>query len=102
MAFYALAVVADVAYIAGIEGLLPRAVTSPLTLLMGKCMLSLALFVVVMYIGVFAKGSRVHQWLKPVRSGACPSSHAFWPADIWRCIWPPMLRGLEARWGRMC
>ena len=37
VAFYALAVVADVAYIAGIEGLLPRAVTSPLTLLMGKC-----------------------------------------------------------------
>lgn len=68
VAFYALAVVADVAYIAGIEGLLPRAVTSPLTLLMGKCMLSLALFVVVMYIGVFAKGSRVHQWLKPVRA----------------------------------
>lgn len=66
--FYVLAVVADVAYIAGIEGLLPRAVTSPLTLLMGKCMLSLALFVVVMYIGVFAKGSRVHQWLKPVRA----------------------------------
>ena len=48
---------AALAYIAGIEGLLPRAVTSPLTLLMGKCMLSLALFVVVMYIGVFAKGS---------------------------------------------
>ena len=68
VAFYALAVVADVAYIAGIEGLLPRAVASPLTLLMGKCMLSLALFVVVMYIGVFAKGSRVHQWLKPVRA----------------------------------
>ena len=68
VAFYALAVVADVAYIAGIEGLLPRAVTSPLTLLMGKCMLSLALFVVVMYIGVFAKGSRAHQWLKPVRA----------------------------------
>ena len=68
VAFCALAVVADVAYIAGIEGLLPRAVASPLTLLMGKCMLSLALFVVVMYIGVFAKGSRVHQWLKPVRA----------------------------------
>ena len=32
VAFYALAVAADVAYIAGIEGLLPRAVTSPLTL----------------------------------------------------------------------
>lgn len=68
VAFYGLAVVADVAYIVGIEGLFPRVVMGPLTLLMGKCMLSLALFVVVMYIGVFAKGSRVHQWLKPVRA----------------------------------
>ena len=66
--FYVLAVAADVAYIAGIERLLPRAVMSVLALPMGKCMLSLALFVVVMYIGVFAKGSRVHQWLKPVRA----------------------------------
>lgn len=66
--FYGLAVGADVAYIVGIEGLLPRAAMGPLTLLMGKCVLSLALFVVVMYIGVFAKGSKVHQWLKPVRS----------------------------------
>ncbi len=69
VAFYGLAVVADVTYIVGIEGLLPRAVMGPLTLLMGKCMLSLALFVVVMYVGVFVKGSRAHQWLKPVRSG---------------------------------
>lgn len=68
VAFYVLAVAADVAYIIGIEGLLPRAVMGPLTLLMGKCVLSLALFVVVMYIGVFAKGSKVRQWLKPVRS----------------------------------
>ena len=68
VAFYVLAVAADVAYVIGVEGLLPRVVMGPLTLLMGKCVLSLALFVVVMYIGVFAKGSKVHQWLKPVRS----------------------------------
>ena len=99
VAFYVLAVAADVAYVIGVEGLLPRVVMGPLTLLMGKCVLSLALFVVVMYIGVFAKGSRVHQWLKPVRSRACPLSHAFWLADIWRCIWPPTLRDSAARWG---
>lgn len=68
VAFYILAVALDAAYIVGIEGLLPRVVMGPLTLLMGKCVLSLALFVVVMYIGVFAKGSKAHQWLKPVRS----------------------------------
>lgn len=68
VAFYILAVALDAACIVGIEGLLPRVVMGPLTLLIGKCVLSLALFVVVMYIGVFAKGSRVHQWLKPVRA----------------------------------
>lgn len=66
--FYGLAVMLDIAYVVAIEGFLPRAVMGPLTLLMGKCMLSFALFVVVMYIGVCAKGSRVRQWLKPVRS----------------------------------
>ncbi len=39
----------------------------PLYAAHGQCVLSLALFVVVMYIGVFAKGSKVHQWLGPVR-----------------------------------
>ena len=51
VAFYVLAVAADVAYVIGVEGLLPRVVMGPLTLLMGKCVLSLALFVVVT--GVF-------------------------------------------------
>ena len=99
VAFYVLAVAADVAYVIGVEGLLPRVVMGPLTLLMGKCVLSLALFVVVMYIGVFAKGSKVHQWLKPVRSELLPLSHAFWLAGIWRCIWAPTLRDSAARWG---
>lgn len=67
-AFYILAVALDAAYIVGIEGFLPRVVMGPLTLLMGKCVLSLALFVVVMYIGVFAKGSKAHQWLRPMRA----------------------------------
>lgn len=95
-------VVADVAYIAGIEGLLPRAVTSPLTLLMGKCMLSLALFVVVMYIGVFAKGSRAHQWLKPgARRAFHPRVHfglrTYGGVSGLLCS-----RGSGARWGRTC
>lgn len=66
--FYLLAVAVDVAYVLAARGVLPRAVFSALSLPIGKCMLSLALFVVVMYIGVFPQGSRVHQLLKPVRS----------------------------------
>lgn len=42
-------------------------VMSVLLPLMGKCMLSLALFVVVMYIGVLSSSSRLRQWLNPVR-----------------------------------
>lgn len=66
--FYLLAVVADAAYVAGMEGFLPRAAIAPLTMLLGKCMLSLALFVIVMYIGVFARDSRAYRSLALVRA----------------------------------
>lgn len=36
--------------------------------LMRKCLLPLALFVVVMYIGVFPKTSKVSLWLRPIRA----------------------------------
>ncbi|MEF9876498.1 MAG: hypothetical protein RR772_06270 [Gordonibacter sp.] len=35
---------------------------------MQKCMLPLALFAVVMFIGVFARDSKVGSWLRPVRA----------------------------------
>lgn len=74
MAFYVLAVAADVAYVIGVEGLLPRVVMGPLTLLMGKCVLSLALFVVVMYIGVSPRDRRCISGLSRC-AASCPLSH---------------------------
>ena len=74
----------------------------PLTLLMGKCVLSLALFVVVMYIGVFAKGSKVHQWLKPVRSELSITRMHFGLRAYGGVSSAPMLRDSAARWGRTC
>lgn len=51
VAFYAAAIAIDVVYVYGVFFGLPRAIWSPLFVLIQKCELSLALFVVVMFIG---------------------------------------------------
>ena len=66
--FYVLAIALDVFFAAGLSLGLPRELWSVLMLLMQKCTLSLAIFVVVMYIGVFRVDSQVGRWLRPVRS----------------------------------
>lgn len=66
-AFYGLAVLLATALFAGGAGLLGTA-WKPLILLLQRCMLPLALFTVVMYIGVFPKDSRVGRWLRPIRA----------------------------------
>lgn len=66
--FYVLAIALDVLFAAGSSLGLPRELWSALLLLMQKCTLSLAVFVVVMYIGVFRVDSPVGRWLRPVRS----------------------------------
>lgn len=68
LAFYIAAIALDALFIAGSTFGLPRDVWAVLFVLVQKCMLSMALFVVVMYIGVFRKDSRVAQWFKPVRA----------------------------------
>lgn len=68
MLFYALAVIVDVLFVVGSFVALPRTLWSGLFLLVQKCTLSLALFVVVMYIGVFARDSKVKRWLRPIRA----------------------------------
>lgn len=68
MAFYALAVAVDVAFIAGVVFGMPRSVWLVFFTLVQKCTLSLALFVVVMYIGAFHKESKVSRWLRPIRA----------------------------------
>ena len=68
MAFYAAALLVDVAFVAGTFWGMPRDAWSVFFVLIQKCLLPLALFVVVMYIGVLDRGSRACMWLKPVRA----------------------------------
>lgn len=68
MAFYVAAVVLDVLYFTGSYWGMPRPMWTTLFPLVQKCLLPLAMFVVVMYIGVLSKESRAYKWLKPVRA----------------------------------
>lgn len=66
--FYALAILIDLAYIATFSFTMPRVVWKVIFVLIQKCTLSLAIFIVVMYIGVFSRNSKVSTWLRPIRS----------------------------------
>ena len=68
VAFYVLCVAADVLFVAGTLGFLPAGVQDVLFLLLRKCTLALALFVIVMYVGVFARESKVRGYLAPIRA----------------------------------
>lgn len=67
-AFYALAALLNVLYMANAFVDFPDAVRRAAFLLMQKCTLSLALFAVVMFIGAFRKDSKVGALLRPVRA----------------------------------
>jgi len=47
---------------------MPRELWSTIFYLMQKCALSVAMFVLVMFIGVFPQGSPVYNWFKPIRA----------------------------------
>ena len=66
--FYALCVALNIVYIATLTFTLPHLARETIFLLMQKCTLALALFTVVMYIGVLDKGSRASRELRPIRS----------------------------------
>lgn len=68
LAFYALAVALDVLFVVGSFVGLPPLLYDVLFLLLHKCTLATALFAVVMYIGVFARDSRVTAYLRPIRA----------------------------------
>lgn len=65
---YAAAVAIDGAYFAAELFGAPFWLWNPLFLLVQKCLLALALFAVVMYIGCFSRTSGVSLWLRPVRA----------------------------------
>ena len=65
---YGFALVVDGAYLAADFFGAPYWLWAPLFVLVQKCLLALALFTVVMYIGCFSRASRVSFWLRPVRA----------------------------------
>lgn len=67
-ALYVLALGVDAAYFAAGGLGVPFWLWQVLFMLVQKCYLSLALFVVVMYIGCFPRDSKVSYWLRPVRA----------------------------------
>ena len=66
--FYLLAAGLVVLFVASSYIDLPRDLWSTLFYLMQKCALSVALFVLVMFIGVFPEDSAVCRWFKPIRA----------------------------------
>lgn len=67
-AFYALAVALDLLFVVGSFVRLPGVLDDALFLLLHKCTLATALFVIVMYIGVFKRDGRVSQQFRPIRA----------------------------------
>lgn len=67
-AWYAASVLLVAAYIAGVRGVLPAWADGAVFLLMQKGTLATALFVVVMFIGVFPQDSKVRRRLGPIRA----------------------------------
>ncbi|MEC4271922.1 hypothetical protein VJ923_01945 [Adlercreutzia sp. R25] len=65
---YVFAIVVDGVYLAAELIGVPYGLWVPLFMLVQKCMLALALFTVVMFIGCFPRTSRVSFWLRPVRA----------------------------------
>lgn len=70
MVFYVLAIALDVIFVCHSTGVfaLPRDVWKVMFELIQSCMLPMAMFMIVMYIGCFKKGGKAYTWLKPIRS----------------------------------
>lgn len=68
LVFYAIAVALVVLFLARNTVMLPAVIDRPLFLVMQKCLAAEALFVVVMFIGVFGENSRIRAWLMPIRA----------------------------------
>ena len=65
--FYALSIAMVVIYFASFAATPPRWLQIALALTMGHCFLPIAMFAVVMYIGIFPYDGKVRHWLQPVR-----------------------------------
>ena len=65
--FYALAIAAVALLFLGSSGLL-GSWWRPVVLLVQRCMIALALFAIVMFIGMLPEGSKAKSWLRPIRA----------------------------------
>lgn len=65
--FYALAVAVVVLYFVVPTNILPRTINAALLFSIGRCHVPIAMFAVVMYIGLFPEGSAARKWMQPVR-----------------------------------
>lgn len=65
--FYVLAVAVVVLYFAVPTNVLPRTISAALLFSIGRCHVPIAMFAVVMYIGLFPEGSAARKWMQPVR-----------------------------------
>ena len=68
VALYVFALLCDVLLIIAQTGQLPRLLLMPTVLLMRRGGIGVALFVIVMYIGVLPRKSKVSRWLRPIRA----------------------------------
>lgn len=68
VAFYVLAVIAVAAQLASASLGLPKAADLALLLLVKRCYVAMALFVIIMFIGVLPRDGRLSRWLRPVRA----------------------------------
>ncbi|NHM13766.1 ferric reductase-like transmembrane domain-containing protein [Xiamenia xianingshaonis] len=83
MVFYALAVGIDVLFVACSYFEVPRWLWLAMFELIQTCMLPLAMFVLVMYIGCFKKGSKPYTWFKPIRAEL---SIIAWILSLGHCV----------------
>lgn len=68
VAFYVAAIAVDVLFLCSDVLGVPRIVDAALFTVVHKCTLALALFVIVMFIGVFPVDSKIRRWLQPIRA----------------------------------
>lgn len=67
-AFYLLAFALDIVLLVGTVMALPEVVRGPFAFIMRKGALGVAMFVVVMYIGVLPRAGKASHWLRPIRA----------------------------------
>ena len=65
--FYVLAIVLDIAFLYSMNFPVSVPVKSFLILLVRRCQVAFAIFIVVMFTGVFKNGSKLRSWLQPIR-----------------------------------